>query len=161
MGKNSYETLIQVFENRFKFDLLKKTRHAPYVYARMIFFKILREDFGLKLEDISKLTGKHHATVIHHIRKYHDYASYDKSIVKDYENIKFDFDVARKTEYTVKDVYKLVSMVESLKRENDELKSKTDTRMFRMIETIHPDAEPNIYYRLEAIVKMNNIVDKK
>jgi hypothetical protein len=41
------------------------------------------------------------------------------------------------------------------------LKSKTDTRMFRMIETIHPDAEPNIYYRLEAIVKMNNIVDKK
>ncbi len=161
MDKKNFETLKMVFENYFKIDLFEDTRDYKYVYARMIMFKILREDFGMKFQQIGDIYGKHHATVIHLVRKFHDTASYDKKIIRDYEKLLFNYETSVKTDYTLKDLYRVLCLVEDLRSENERLKSITDTRMFRLISTIHPDAEPNIYYKLEAIVNMNNIVDKK
>ena len=161
MNRENFEMLKMVFENYFKIDMFENTRDYKYVYARMILFKILREDFGLKYADISKLSGKHHATVIHLVKKFHDITSYDKRAIRDYEKLLFNYEVSCKTDYKTKDVYRLVCMLEQLKKENEELKEKTQSRMFKLIDSIHPSSEPNIYYKLEAIVKMNNFVDKK
>lgn len=161
MNKENFEILKMVFENYFKIDMFENTRDYKYVYARMILFKVLREDFGLKYAEISEMSGKHHATVIHFVKKFHDIMSYDKRIVKDYENILFNYEISCKTDYKAKDVYRLVCMLEQLKKDNEQLKEKTQSRMFKLIESIHPSSEPNIFYKLEAIVKMNNFVDKK
>jgi predicted hydrocarbon binding protein len=159
MDRNNFETLKLVFENYFKIDISEDTRDYKYVYARMIMFKILREDFGMKFQRIGEIYGKHHATVLHMVRKFHEIASYDKKITRDYEKLLFNYEVSVKTEHTVKDLYRILCLVEDLKTENEKLKRITDNRMFKLINTIHPDAEPNIYYKLEAIVKMNNIVN--
>lgn len=161
MNKENFEILKMVFENYFKIDIFSNTRDYRYVYARMILFKILREDFGMKFQEISDISGKHHATVIHLVRKFHDIISYDKTLKRDYDRVMFNYEVSVKTGYTLKDVYRLASLLEQIKKENEELREKTQSRMFKLIDSIHPSNEPNIFYKLEAIVKMNNFVDKK
>ena len=46
-------------------DIFAKNRKRKTVDVRTVVCKILRDDHGLRYEEIGKIIGKHHATVIH------------------------------------------------------------------------------------------------
>ena len=66
------------------FDLKNRERYNKAVCIRHYFSYFVRENFKLTLQDIGKLIGKDHATIIYSIRKHHEFSRY-----KDYkESIK-------------------------------------------------------------------------
>jgi len=77
--KSLHEKLNNVID---LFDLKERNRSKELVSLRHYFSYFVRENFKLTLQDIGRLLGKDHATIIYSIRKHHEFSRY-----KDYKEV--------------------------------------------------------------------------
>ena len=68
-------------------DIRKNTRKREYVYARMVFIKIMREEFMMTLETIGKYLGRAHCTVVYALKNWDTIESYEPKYYKVYQYI--------------------------------------------------------------------------
>jgi len=59
-------------------DLRSKDRRAVIVIGRRIVFNYLRDNTNMSLYEIGKKYDNHHATVMHHLKKYQELIEWDK-----------------------------------------------------------------------------------
>lgn len=70
-------------------DLRSKERRAVIVIGRRIVFNYLRQNTNMSLYEIGKKYNNHHATVMHHLKKYQELIEWDKpfrELVKKFES---------------------------------------------------------------------------
>ncbi len=68
-------------------DIRKKTREREYVYARMVFCKVMREEFLMTMSAIGKYLGKSHCTVVHYMKNFETIEKYEYNYNKMYNYI--------------------------------------------------------------------------
>jgi hypothetical protein len=73
-------------------DIRKKTREREYVYARMVFCKIMREEFLMTMDAIGKYLGKSHCTIVHYMKNFDTIEKYEYSFNKVYNYILLEMD---------------------------------------------------------------------
>jgi predicted transcriptional regulator len=73
-------------------DIRKKTREREYVYARMVFCKIIREEFLMTMDTIGKYLGKSHCTIVHYMKNFDTIEKYEYSFNKVYQYILLEMD---------------------------------------------------------------------
>jgi len=85
--KTELEIIYESCCNTTGYNLSSKSRAKRICYSRMIYFYFAREKTNESLSTIGKLVNRDHATVLHGIRKYHEYIKYDdfKKISKQVE----------------------------------------------------------------------------
>ena len=71
-------------------DIRKKTREREYVYARMVFCKIMREEFFMTMDAIGKYLGKSHCTVVHYLKNFDTIEKYEHNYNKMYNYIQLE-----------------------------------------------------------------------
>ena len=71
-------------------DIRKKTREREYVYARMVFCKIMREEFFMTMDAIGKYLGKSHCTVVHYLKNFDTIVKYEYNYNKMYNYIQLE-----------------------------------------------------------------------
>lgn len=64
--KNKTRAIVEKFYN---IDLYTPTRIRVYVEARAMYFKLLRDNTKMTLNEIAKSVGKHHSSVLHNINQ--------------------------------------------------------------------------------------------
>ncbi len=157
------ERLKSVIESVYKIDICRKTRRRDYVSARTTYVQIMR-DMGLGVEEIGRSIGKHHSTVLHNTKCFHDYYKFDKRFKKFHNIILEKFYAEENTviELKVEELEKhtlslnlklkeldsqkksLESKIQSL--ENEKLKNKSIHELIN--ERVKPGTEERIYYKL-------------
>lgn len=73
-------------------DIRKKTREREYVYARMVFCKVMREEFFMTMDTIGKYLGKSHCTIVHYMKNFDTIKKYEYSFNKVYNYILLEMD---------------------------------------------------------------------
>lgn len=68
-------------------DVRTDTRKRDYVYARMVFCKIMREEFLINLATIGEYLGRSHCSVIYAISNFDIIENYEKGFYKVYQYI--------------------------------------------------------------------------
>ena len=122
------EKVKKVIEEYFNVDLTEQTRQMNVVEARSMFYKICRENLGLKYRQIAEVVNKNHASVIHGIKTLNDLIDTDKRVKNDFDIIlnKFEFyKIKRKTMTNMqlmKLCNKLTKRVKKLETENKDFK---------------------------------------
>ena len=71
----------------FNINVDRKTRKIEYIKARMICYKILREECNFRLADIGRYFKRHHATIYNGLKEFNGISLYDKKFKEDYESI--------------------------------------------------------------------------
>lgn len=79
--------LILTIQDVLGVDIREKTRKTQHVYARMIYYKILRK-LGYSFMSIGNTLNKHHATVIHSIKTFDDLYQVDENMFNQFELVK-------------------------------------------------------------------------
>lgn len=80
------KTIREAVETITGCDTNKVTRVREYVQARAMYYKFARQ-VGATLVAIGKSAGKDHATIIHSLRKFDEYHSYDEVFRKQYAQL--------------------------------------------------------------------------
>lgn len=70
------ERLIKLINSTLEVDIRQNTRIRQYVYARFIYFKVMRDKY-YSLSYIGSSIGKDHATVLHGLKQFEALKSYD------------------------------------------------------------------------------------
>lgn len=73
-------------------DIRKKTREREYVYARMVFCKVMREEFLMTMDAIGKYLGKSHCSIVHYMKNFDTIENYEYSFNKVYKYILLEMD---------------------------------------------------------------------
>lgn len=81
---NTQRIVREIVEDYYKLDITKVTRRRPYIEARAIYYKLLRDNTKYSLTTIGKTMDKDHATVLYFTRKAKDWILYDKEFEQDY-----------------------------------------------------------------------------
>lgn len=71
-------------------DIRKKTREREYVYTRMIFCKIMREEFLMTMSAIGEYLGKSHCTIVHYMKNFDTIKNYEHNYFKVYNYIQLE-----------------------------------------------------------------------
>lgn len=79
--------LKEVVKEYLEVDVELPNRRLKSVYARMVYYKILRE-LGYSWQSIGDTLNKHHATVLHAVNSFDDLSTYDKDLVRSYDIVK-------------------------------------------------------------------------
>lgn len=83
-------------KNRIEFytglDIRENTRERDYVYARMVFCKIMRDEFLMTMSAIGQYIGKAHCTVVYYIKNFDVIEKYDYNYNKMYNYILLEMD---------------------------------------------------------------------
>jgi chromosomal replication initiation ATPase DnaA len=79
--------LREIIETKFLVDISEIRRNAEIVYARQLFHYWLIMNTNKTLKQIGGIFGHDHSTTINSRRKISDYLSYDKKVIKDYQDI--------------------------------------------------------------------------
>lgn len=86
--KDIIKTIAKEYQITSK-DILSRSRKAEIAFARQVVMYLLREEFGMKLEEIAKtLNRKDHTTVIHAVDKIKSKLEIDKGFDEQLQNIK-------------------------------------------------------------------------
>ena len=76
-------------ESYFGLKLNKKCRRREYIYARMIYYKLVRNFHpDMSYQQIANTMNKNHATVLHALKEFPNVCKFDKEFSKDYNNLK-------------------------------------------------------------------------
>lgn len=76
-------------EKYFELKLREKSRKRRYVYARMIYYKLVRNfNPNMSLQQIANTMNLTHATVLHALKEFPSVCKFDKQFTKDYNNLK-------------------------------------------------------------------------
>jgi len=68
-------------------DIKKNTRKREYVYARMVFIKIMREEFNINMKTIAKYIGRSHCTIVYSMKNWDTIKNYEPEYYKVYHYI--------------------------------------------------------------------------
>jgi hypothetical protein len=111
--------LKQIIQDTTGVNIMKVSRMRPYVDARMIYSKILR-DRGYKLGSIGKTLMKDHSTIIHYLSNVDIFIKTDKELVESYSTCLSKFYEAFSPDENY-DVFALQKKVECLTNKLNEL----------------------------------------
>jgi hypothetical protein len=92
---NTQKIVRQIVEDYYKLDISKVTRRRPYIEARAIYYKLLRDNTHYSLSVIGKTMGKDHATVLYFTRKAKDWLLFDKEFEQDFLALSKRFNKAK------------------------------------------------------------------
>lgn len=92
--------LLTLYSNFFEFDISKKTRLRPYIYARMLFVREAR-NLGFSLQRIGGLFDMDHSTIVHYGHMFRDQKFFEKNMVLISQEILF---LATDAKSTITDV---------------------------------------------------------
>jgi hypothetical protein len=100
---NHAKFLRGLVEQKLQLDLESRDRSHHYVFARVIYYKILREETFMTLKQIGQTLGRTHATVINALSKYDSMALYDKRIPEILDEIRYEArkKIVRKNRYII------------------------------------------------------------
>jgi len=87
MDSIKVRTVKYIVGKYFNINVDKKTRKIEYIKARMICYKILREECGFNLSDIGRYFKRHHATIYNGLKEFNGISLYDKKFKEDYKSI--------------------------------------------------------------------------
>lgn len=79
--------IIDVINQTFSVNILKNSRERELVENRIIFAKIVRDNFKISLPIIGAFLNKNHATIIHYLKQHDALLEYDKFYRLKYEKI--------------------------------------------------------------------------
>jgi len=82
---NTQKIVREIVENYYKIDITDITRKRLYVEARALYYKLLRDNTRLSMEEIGKGMNKDHSTVVYFIKQVKDWIEYDRELRTDYE----------------------------------------------------------------------------
>jgi hypothetical protein len=115
---------VEYFINKHK--LKKRCRKPRYVHRRMYFWDLLRKS-GMTYQDIGKMFGQHHATIIYGIKKYNQLRSInDKLLLLDIACYDGKFKVLKKNYNLKNDILKATTI-----RDLDIIKSRTENNLYK------------------------------
>jgi len=83
--ENTQKIVREIVEDYYKIDITNKTRRRLYVEARALYYKLLRENTRLSMEQIGKGMNKDHSTVVHFIKQINNWIQYERELRTDYE----------------------------------------------------------------------------
>jgi len=92
---NTKKIVRQIVEDYYKLDITKVTRRRPYIEARAVYYKLLRDNTHYSLNTIGKTMGKDHATVLYFTRKAKDWLLFDKEFEQDFLALSKRFNKAK------------------------------------------------------------------
>jgi hypothetical protein len=81
---NTQKIVRTLVEDYYKLDITINTRKRPYIEARAIYYKLLRDHTHYSLHAIGATMQKDHSTVLYFTRKAKDWLLYDKDFENDY-----------------------------------------------------------------------------
>lgn len=85
----SLKEIQEKVESYFGLKLNTKCRRREYIYARMIYYKLVRNFHpDMSYQQIANTMNKNHATVLHAIKEFPNVCRFDKEFSKDYNNLK-------------------------------------------------------------------------
>ena len=107
----------QIVNNVFGLDVLLKSRKRKYVNARMVYSKILREQ-NFTYYHIGLSLLKNHASILHYVKSIDWILSYDKKLLKKYEQC-LDLLDEQGEDYLGLTKAELILLVKKLKKQNN------------------------------------------
>lgn len=107
----------QIVNNVFSVDVLLKSRKRKYVNARMVYSKILREQ-NFTYYHIGLSLLKNHASILHYVKSIDWILSYDKKLLKKYEQC-LDLLDEQGEDYLGLTKAELILLVKKLKKQNN------------------------------------------
>lgn len=81
---NTQRIIKGIVEDYYKIDITTNTRKRPYIEARAIYYKLLRDHTHYSLHAIGATMEKDHSTVLYFTRKAKDWILYDKDFENDF-----------------------------------------------------------------------------
>ncbi len=81
---NTQKIVKTLVEDYYNLDITTPTRKRPYIEARAIYYKLLRDHTHYSLHAIGATMEKDHSTVLYFTRKAKDWLLYDKDFENDY-----------------------------------------------------------------------------
>jgi len=85
----SLKEIQEKVELYFGLKLNTKCRRTEYIYARMIYYKLVRNFHpDMSYQQIANTMNKNHATVLHALKEFPNVCRFDKQFTKDYNNLK-------------------------------------------------------------------------
>lgn len=79
--------IIDLINQTFSVNILNNSRERELVENRIIFAKIVRDNFKISLPRIGNFVNKNHATIIHYLKQHEALFEYDKFYRLKYEKI--------------------------------------------------------------------------
>ena len=150
MDSIKVRTIKYIVGKKLNLDLNRRSRKFEYVKARMMCYKILREQCNFSLQDIGRYFKKNHATVLHSLKEFDAVCIYDKKFKEDYESVeKMWCDPEREETGGISTVFKL-DVNDALKKLNMECAylSNAVERMMHNINELHKEIKEK-YLELE------------
>lgn len=92
---NTQKIVRTLVEDYYKLDITTHTRKRPYIEARAIYYKLLRDNTHYSLTEIGKTMNKDHATVLYFTRKAKDWLLFDKEFEQDFLALSKRFNKAK------------------------------------------------------------------
>lgn len=115
-----------LIEERFNLSLLEKTRKRETVYARVIYCKILKDQYQYTLQEIADALNSNHSTVFVAINKTMDtILKYEREYSDCYFDILEDID-----KYKNGDVDKLREELSYYKKQCKDLRARLRSKMY-------------------------------
>ena len=130
----------EVVEHYYQIKLNEKTRRFPYVEARAVYFKLVRDNSHLSFSKIGMPFGKDHTTVLYLCNKIQDWMETDKNFLATYHLIQSAYEkilelkpklveedlyskIVEDNDYKIKDInLENQKEIERLKKEKESLK---------------------------------------
>ena len=86
MNEDTLEHIRQRILYHSNIDVKEPSRKREYVYARIVFVKIMRDEFfECTFEEISKFLGKNHSTLIYAYNKFYTIEKYEPKYYRMYK----------------------------------------------------------------------------
>ena len=134
-------------------DIDNPVRKRPFVEARAIYYKLLREYTLLSLVEIGDYVKKNHATVIHGIKNLDSWCKLDINLKNKYLNIRSGLDVLKENiELDNADVEKIVDRYIKLKQKASKL-IESNKELLEQVKNI-----TNKYNEREKQLKKNGYI---
>lgn len=73
-------------------DVTTDTRERKYVYARMVFCRIIRDRYRMTVKTIGQFLGRSHCTIVYLTKNFKTIEKYEKEFYKVYQYILLEMD---------------------------------------------------------------------
>lgn len=142
-------------------DVLEKSRERPVVEMRAVYYKVLKDIMHMSLTNIARTVNVNHATVIHSLNNFDTWASFNKSLIIVFNNIKMTLmhDLEHDLDEVYNDILAMRRKIQLLEEANSDLniiiarklKGKRED-LHDMINSIPDDKVSKAKLRLDALI---------
>lgn len=87
MDSIKVRTIKYIVNNYLKIDVDKNSRKYEFIKARLLCYKIIREECNFTVQNIGRFFDKNHATVLHALKEFKGIEFSDKKFKEDYKGI--------------------------------------------------------------------------